>query len=107
MLIKTLDGKRVNVEIENTYIKPFYNRNNAVDTYSICSNENNKEVVLASYSDITIAKHMRHLLISCKELKGLTHQVMSEVDLAEDLFLSASYKLRQAKEKYKEEEVVG
>ncbi|AXG97796.1 hypothetical protein [Clostridium botulinum] len=102
MIIKTLEGQIHKVNIEEVYIKPFYLKNK-IHCYALCSNEDNNEVVLAEYTDRTIAGHMLHLLIHCSAL-DVPHEILPYVSLQEDLLLSASFKLRKAKEKFKKEQ---
>ncbi|HBJ1686103.1 TPA: hypothetical protein LA468_003321 [Clostridium botulinum] len=102
MLIKTLEGQIHEVNIEEVYIKPFYLKNK-IHCYALCNNEGNTEVVLAEYPDRTIAKHMLHILIHCDGL-DIQQEILPYVSLREDLLLSASFKLRKAKEKFKKEQ---
>lgn len=98
MLIKSLQQKVYNVNLAEVYIKPFYN-GDIVKNYAICSNERNNEVVLAEYSDRIIANHMVHLL-QLYENMSFPVDMLTEIRLAEDLWLAANCRLNNAKESY-------
>ncbi|AUN19943.1 hypothetical protein RSJ22_00145 (plasmid) [Clostridium botulinum] len=102
MFIKTLEGQIHEVNIEEVYIKPFYSKEN-IRCYTLCSNKHNNEIILAEYPDRTIAKHMLHILIHCDGL-DIQQEILPYISLKEDLLFSASFKLRQAKEKFKKEQ---
>lgn len=103
MIIKTLSENLVDVNLGGLYIKPFYDENNNVLKYAICSNEKNVESVLGAYSDRTIAKHMLHILQLCQD-SPITVDMLSELNLCYDLLASAEYKLNRVKAKSKKKE---
>lgn len=103
MLIKTLQGNRLDINLDEVYIKPCCT-NNAVSEYCLCSNQGNSEVIIAKYKDRVIAKHMLHLMYLYSKL-DTELAVLREVDLAQDLWLQAEYRLRLAKESYLKKEV--
>lgn len=103
MKIKSLEGKILDVDLSEVYIKPFYRGKN-IESYAICSNESNVEVVLGTYTSKVIAKHMVHLLEVSSRLEGFALQMLPEVNLAEDLWVTASYRLTKAREEAKKNE---
>lgn len=103
MLIKTLQGNRLDIDLDEVYINPCYT-NNTVSEYNLCSNQGNSEVIIAKYKDRVIAKHMLHIMHLYSKL-DTELAVLREVDLAQDLWLQAEYRLRLAKESYLRKEV--
>ena len=100
MIIKTLTGEEYNVAFEELYIKPFY-EGDKVSKYAICNNERNKEVVLADYSSLTVARHMLHLMATFLD-SSLPVAIRKEIDLCEDMWVSATYRLEKARRIKKE-----
>lgn len=58
MKVKTFYGNIYEINPEELYIKPFYNGKDVI-YYAVCSNLNNEEVELATFTDI-------------KEIKGIS-----------------------------------
>lgn len=95
MIIKTLTGEEYNVDFTELYIKPFY-QGDKVSKYCICNNERNTEIILAEYVNLTVAKHMLHLMgiFTNSSLPVLARQ---EIDLCEDLWVAATCRLEKAR----------
>lgn len=94
MLVKTLQNQIFNVVFEDLYIKPFY-KGDIIDHYSICTNERNKEIELGSYTDKNIAEHMLHLTGLYKDYPNPI-EMLKEISLCQDMYLTSLYKLRKA-----------
>jgi hypothetical protein len=95
MIIKTLTGKEYNVAFDELYIKPFY-EGDKVTKYCICNNERNTEIILADYSNLTVAKHMLHLMATFLD-SSLPVNIRREIDLCEDMWVAATYRLEKAR----------
>lgn len=95
MIIKTLTGEEYNVAFDEIYIKPFY-EGDKVAKYCICNNERNTEIILADYSNLTVAKHMLHLMATFLD-SSLPVNVRREIDLCEDMWLAATYRLEKVR----------
>lgn len=95
MIIKTLTGEEYNVAFDEIYIKPFY-EGDKVTKYCICNNERNTEIILADYSNLTVAKHMLHLMATFLD-SSLPVSVRREIDLCQDLWVAATYRLEKVR----------
>lgn len=98
MLLQNLKGQIIDVDLGETYIKPFYT-GNKITSYALCSNENNEEVVIETYTNKLIIKYMFKLLEMCNDY-SFPVELLPEVRLAEDLVLQANARLVTVKRNY-------
>jgi hypothetical protein len=97
LLIKSLQGKLFKVDHTELYIKPFF-KDGIANEYSICTNGGNVEIIIVTYSDKEIAKHMLKLLDLYKK-HPCEVNVLSETTIARDLWLIACSRYKVACEK--------
>ena len=104
MNIKAQNGKICrNIAFDEVYIKPFYYNEDTVENWAVCSNLYNIEVVLGYYNSNDAAKHMVHI-IKLYEDTPFRLDMLSDVEVCEDMYAAAAYRLEKSKREVKPDE---
>jgi len=98
-------GDILEIEPTELYVKPLYDAKNSIYCYSICSNKNNSETILARYCDtneisaIKCARNMIYILQLHKDDKK-PFGMMNHYEILQ--WLKGTEKLLEAIKNYKE-----